>query len=464
MALAPTHRSALAHLPLRRAAATLVLLALLAICLVACASPANRPSNLRRVLAPTPARSFSSISEGSSTGVVVALSGGGGRSTAFGYGVLSELAEQHVFGDSDRTLADEVSAIAGVSGGGILAAHFALHGPGGLPDFRRNFLDQDPEGALRTAFTPENLLRGYRGGVNDLSGLAAWLDTHLYHGATLGDLERSGRPRLLLHATELYNRAPFSFDRDSFQAICSDYDTFPLAHAVAASSAVPVVFAPVVLENFNLTCPFTAKGAKPSAEPSAFAKHVTASQARYASEPELQYLKLLDGGLVDNLAIRNLIRSMNQPAPALVAPDLARRLRRIVVIVADASMRVGGDMSKTVSGPDAPGAVVAAVDAMVDNASRASLDVLEQETALWRERLVRWRCGVAAPNCNQLQVTVIRVSLSDVQDSEDRSRILQLHNKLTLKAEEVDFLAGLGRHLLSANPAYRRVVRSRPRS
>ncbi|WID96157.1 patatin-like phospholipase family protein [Bosea vestrisii] len=285
MALAPTHRSAPTNLLLRRAAATLVLFALLAICLVACASPANRPSNLRRVLAPTSARSFSSISEGSATGLIVALSGGGARSAAFGYGVLSELSEQQAPGHAGRSLADEVVAIAGVSGGGILAAHFALHGPRGLPAFRRDFLDQDPEGALRTAFTPENLLRGYRGGVNDLSGLADWLDTHLYHGATLGDLDHAGRPKLLLHATELYNRAPFSFDRDSFQAICSEYDAFPLAHAVAASSAVPVLFAPVVLENFSPTCPFPGNAA--SLQPSARLSAGTSQRPRRAMRASL---------------------------------------------------------------------------------------------------------------------------------------------------------------------------------
>ncbi|WID96156.1 hypothetical protein QO058_26040 [Bosea vestrisii] len=154
---------------------------------------------------------------------------------------------------------------------------------------------------------------------------------------------------------------------------------------------------------------------------------------------------------------------MNRPPPALIPAEVARQLRRVVIIVADASMRVGGGMSKAASGPDAPDTVTASVDAMVDNASRASLDALEQETALWRERLVGWRCHIVAPSCSQLQVTVVRLSLSDVLAPEDRSRILQLHNKLTLKAEEVDFLASLGRHLLSANPAYRRVIRPRRR-
>ncbi|MCP4562647.1 MAG: patatin-like phospholipase family protein [Bosea sp.] len=462
MAVARMHRTDPIRPPSRPAVGNLLLIALLGLCLVACASPANQPSNLRRSLTTPANRSFTSASEGGSTAVIVVLSGGGARSAAFGYGVLSALAEQRAPGPTGRTLADEVTAIAGVSGGGILAAHFALHGPQGLQAFRRDFLDQDPEGALRTSFTPENLLRGYRGGVNDLSGLAAWLDTHLYRGARLGDLDQPDRPKLLLHATELYNRAPFPFDRDSFRAICSDYDAFPLAHAVAASSAVPVLFAPIVLENFRPGCPGQGYDGAPSRERSTFARHVAASQARYASEPGLHYLKLLDGGLVDNLAVRNLIRAMNRPAPALVPARAAQRLRRVVIIVADASMRIGGEMSRTIDGPVAPEAITATVDAMIDNASRASLDAVDREAASWRERLLRWRCALAAsgPSCKELRLTTVRLSLSDLQSPAERSRILQLHNKLTLKADDVDFLSNLGRRLLSANPDYRRAIRS----
>jgi NTE family protein len=462
MAVVRTHRTDPNCSPSRPAAAIGLLLAFFAACLAACASPANRPSNIRRPLTVPAVRSFASDNDTGSTAVIVALSGGGARAAAFGHGVLSALAEQQAPAHPGRMLADEVVAIAGVSGGGILAAHFALHGPQGLPAFRRDFLDQDPEGALRTSFMPENLLRGYRGGVNDLTGLAAWLDAHLYRGATLGDLDQPGRPRLLLHATELYNRAPFAFNRDSFRAICSDYDAFPLAHAVAASSAVPVLFAPIVLENFKPDCPASGGDGTPSRERSVFARHVDASQARYANEPELHYLKLLDGGLVDNLAVRNLIRVMNLPAPALVSAQAAQRLRRVIVIVADASMRIGGAMSQAIDGPNAPETITASVDAMIDNASRASLDALDREAASWRERLVRWRCALVAArqDCKQLQVTLVRLSLSEVEASEERSRILQLHNKLTLKPEDVDFLAGLGRRLLSANPDYRRAIRS----
>ncbi|QEL25441.1 patatin-like phospholipase family protein [Bosea sp. F3-2] len=436
--------------------------AALSVGLTACASPSNLPSNLPLTEITASARPRSSTARPGTTAVMLALSGGGARSAAFGYGVLSTLAEQPASEETGRTLADDIAVVAGVSGGGMLAAYLALHGPSGIPAFKRDYLDQDPEASLRTAITPDNLLRGYRGGINDLTGLAAWLDAHLYHGATLGDLERTGGPRLLLHATDLYNRAPFSFDRESFRTICSDYTTFPLSHAVAASAAVPVLFAPVVLENFNPVCPLASGAPATPATGSAVISHLQETQARYATAPDLRYLKLLDGGLVDNLAARNLMRSMRRPAPSPLPVATAREVRRIIVIVADASLRVGGDMSTTTDGPGALDAITASIDAMVDNSSRASLDRLEEETRRWRERLIRWRCdAMQTQDCDKLEIKFVRLSLADIREPETRARILQLHNKLSLKADEVDFLSGLGRRLLVANLQYRRIIAAR---
>jgi predicted acylesterase/phospholipase RssA len=435
----------------------LPLLGMLAIGLAACANPSNSPSN-----EPLAAPGRSALHPGRSahtgtTAVILALSGGGARSAAFGYGVLSELAEQQAPEGKGRTLADNIAVVAGVSGGGMLAAYVALHGPSAIPAFKRDFLDQDPEASLRTAITPANLLRGYRGGVNDLGGLTGWLDNHLYHGATLGDLQSSGGPRLLLHATDLYNRAPFSFDPDSFRAICSDFSAFPLSHAVAASAAVPALFTPIVLENYHPACPLGASGPAVDSNAAPVKSDLRDARARYATAPDLRYLKLLDGGLVDNLAARHLIRSMREPAPAPLSAEQTRRITRVVVIVADASMRIGGDMSRMQDGPGIRDTITASVDAMIDSSSRASLDALEQETRRWRSRVIRWRCHVAAArDCDKFEVEFVKLSLADIRDRDTAARILQAHNKLSLTAGEVDMLSGIGRRLLAASLRHRR--------
>jgi len=432
--------------------------------LTGCLDPGNTPSNLPMTSAAAAyERPAQPIAQPGSTALIVAFSGGGARSAAFGYGVLSALAERPAPGGGGRSLADEIAVVAGVSGGGILAAYLALHGPAAAAAFRQDYLDRDAEAALRSTITPVNLLRGYRGGVNELSGLASWLDDHLYHDATLGDVERAGGPRLLLHATDLYNRAAFPFDRGGFRAICSDYRPFPLSHAVAASAAVPLIFAPVVLQNFAAACPFATRARRARTPASATELHQAASRARYNTRPELRYLKLLDGGLVDNLAVRHLMRTMREPAPAPLRAETASRIRRVVVLVVDASMRIGGTMSLTAEGPRAPALLTASIDAMIDGASRASLDLLRYEIRTWRQRLIGWRCATAPKRgCDELGIDLIRLSLADIDDPETANRILALHNRLSLQADDVDFLAALGRRMLVANPVYRRIARAQP--
>lgn len=431
--------------------------------IAACSGPlaiaVNRPLGAPAVTQAPPA------SDGG-TAIIVAFSGGGARSAAFGHGVLTELAERAA-ARPGRSLADDIVLVSGVSGGAILAAYYALHGAGGLAAFHRDFLDRDVEAALHTHFTPANLLRAYQGGANDLTGLPAWLDANLYRGATFADIGGAGRPRLLVHATDLYNRAPFIFDRQSFTALCSDFDRFPLSHAVAASAAVPVVFAPIVLRNYNETCP----AARPARDPAAtdtgaslVERDYRAALGRYRSEADLAFLKLYDGGLVDGLGTQSLIHLMHRAAPAPLTAAEALRLDRIVFIVADASTRIGGDMSRTEAPPNAMDAIVGATDAMIDATSRHGVDALRLEARAWRERLVRWRCGRsdATPTCARLTVEVIRVALVDVADPVLRRRILGLHNRLSLGRDDVALVSGLGRRLLAGDPVFRRLFGGRP--
>ena len=59
-----------------------------------------------------------------------------------------------------------------------------------------------------------------------------------------------GRPMIIINASDLAYGFRFSFIQDYFNLLCSDVRDFPIASAVAASSAVPVVFNPVVLESY----------------------------------------------------------------------------------------------------------------------------------------------------------------------------------------------------------------------
>lgn len=408
----------------------------------------------------TPDRSTATMTETGEAAIVLVFSGGGARSAAFGYGVLSELARQ-TSSDKGHTLADDVAVVAGVSGGAVLAAHFALYGRDGLSAFRQNFLGQDVEAELHTSLTPSNLLRGYQGGVNDLSGFPSWLDRHLFHGATLGAVNHPDRPRLIIHATDLYNRAPFIFDRRSFSAICSQYADYPLAYAVAASAAVPVMFAPITLRNYNAACPVETKNKSPSRRYTRLAlteRYYRESVERYRSATDLNYLKLYDGGLVDGIGTQSLLHLMNRPSPAPLPEAKARRIKHLLFIVVDASTRIGGGISQTEAAPDAKEIVVSAIDALINIPSLQSYDMLRRRLPSWRDEIVRWRCQGSA-RCQELEIGMVRIALADITEPTAARRILTMHNRLTLPSQDIDFLSALGSRLLREQPGYRRFLK-----
>jgi NTE family protein len=152
------------------------------------------------------------------------------------------------------SLLDQLDFVSGVSGGSVLAAYYGLKKRAAMADFKQRFLLANGEEALQTDLSFLNLAKGLSGGINDTTGFPRWLDAHLFGGATFKDLNR-GTPEVWINAADIYNRTAFIFADVTFRALCSDLANYPLSLAVAASAAVPVVFAPVVIQNFPGGCP-----------------------------------------------------------------------------------------------------------------------------------------------------------------------------------------------------------------
>ncbi len=102
--------------------------------------------------------------------------------------------------------------------------------------------------------------RALSGGVNDATGFTRWLDENLFEGATFAEFRADRRPRIWINAADIYNRTTFVFGQTAFSAMCSDLKSYPIADAVAASAAVPVVFAPVVIRTYSGACNRQAAG------------------------------------------------------------------------------------------------------------------------------------------------------------------------------------------------------------
>jgi predicted acylesterase/phospholipase RssA len=78
------------------------------------------------------------------------------------------------------------------------------------------------------------------------------VDSNLVTHKTFGDMG-SGLPRILINATTLTDRKRFVFSEERFKALNSRIDTFPVANAVMASSAVPAAFHDMTLRDHSVS-------------------------------------------------------------------------------------------------------------------------------------------------------------------------------------------------------------------
>ncbi len=200
---------------------------------------------------------LSSADNSDSLLVVVTFSGGGTRAAAFAYGVLEQLAKTGINWESQsKRLLDEVDIISSVSGGSYTAAYYALNRDRVFEDFESAFLKRNVQGELtRKILTPYNLARAAGPTFGRIDLVVEYLDDELFRGATYGDLVKAGRrPFILINASDMSLGTRFEFTQDQFDLLCSDLSQFPLARAVAASNAVPVLFSPLTVWNYGGHC------------------------------------------------------------------------------------------------------------------------------------------------------------------------------------------------------------------
>ena len=446
---------------------------LLVLCLPACATANVGPINVASSsAAPERPQYLPDPTDDGSVVVALSISGGGTRAAAFGYGVLSALDDIVVDTRAGRrTLVDEIRMVSGTSGGAVTAAYLGYKGRGYV-DLRERFLLADAEKELHTnKLSPVNWMRIYEGGVNDRSTFANWLDRNVFDGMIYGAFRRKGAPLVWISASDIYNGTPFVFATQTFAALCSDLDSVRIADAVAASAAFPVVFTPVVVSTARTRRPCGYQRPawlnKAVADPEASLrlKSFARTMLVYQDDPDVEYVKLLDGGLTDNIGVTgfSLERAAATTPHSPLSAREAVRLRRFVYLVADAGVRTEGKWVGSLRGPKFPRMLEAIANAGIRSSVRDEFDALTLATKTWHDDLVAWRCGLSSTdvrrhrgglagwNCRDVEMIVEVLSFSDLPAAK-RARLNEIPTRLKLSPDEVDLAIGAGVEALKANP------------
>lgn len=440
-----------------------IIMLMLMLMLVLCGCATTRPWVNTPAFSP-PTRSVEVQPATKQGGLVLGLtvSGGGARAAAFGLGVMEELRQTEVVLHGRRTnLMSETSLISGVSGGSILAAHYAAFGDATFERFAPDFLESNLQGKLQSQLLNPAALRRLASPWYGRAHLLADRLDALYQGATFGDIaKRPDAPQLLVSATDLKSGMPFEFSPEQLSMLCTDWRSVPLSFAVAASAAVPILLTPMRLENHAAACADPPLLTEQSTRRKDFRVRMLRQQARQYRDPARHpNLHLVDGGLSDNLGLRTLLDGMiasGHLADSFADAD-AGSIDTLALIVINAERDPAAAIE---ANGEVPG-IAAVTDTLLFGAgsreAKVTLGLLADDTRRWREELQRERQRPGSPFSADAELHVITVTLREIADRSVRRTALQVATRFSLPAAEVALLRRAGREVLVQDPDFQRL-------
>src|SRR5438105_11983572 len=148
----------------------------------------------------------------------------------------------------------------------------------------------------------------------------ALFNARLYHDAPLAALNQPGKPYVVLNATDMAGGETFAMVPRRFDDVCSKHDLLPIATAVSASAAFPILLTPVAFQDYSDGCQGKLRNGEwiridlslPPYPPNPYTPYLNLAEykdARFSNDlrhgpnpyRRIAYLYFLDGGLPDHL-------------------------------------------------------------------------------------------------------------------------------------------------------------------
>jgi predicted acylesterase/phospholipase RssA len=268
-----------------------------------------------------PQAGISLQSGGDGAMVGLALSGGGSRAAVFAAAVLAEL--------SERGIAERITHISSVSGGGFAASYWATHPLACADAACRQAYFAAFDATMREDFTSAMLLNQMAspGRITSptrrATSLQEALDASFLNGLTFADLPP--RPILLINAASYDNGRRFIFSNAVLDAQHPDFPTLSRDVLWASSFSLPDCPQPTP-PDLQVSLAVVASAAFPPV-----IGPVAVQSQRTCADPTPQYWHLGDGGIIDNTGADSL-REM------VVRGVAAGTLTSALLFVADAGL------------------------------------------------------------------------------------------------------------------------------
>lgn len=390
------------------------------------------------------------------TSLVLAFSGGGTRAAALAYGVLKELRDtQYLREGKTRRLLDDVKVISSVSGGSFTAAYYGLYGDTLFDDFKQRVLYQD----LESKITNRVLSFGHMFSNNSRGeAIVDIYREYIFGNSTFENMRRQSAPLILINASDLSSGARISFVQEFFSLLCSDIDSFLVAKAVAASAAVPIIFEPVVVQNFD-SCDIRSslsrlEGPDINSDDGQIQLALSSIQRLAIEKQTYEYLHLVDGGITDNLGLRSIYEMVELYGG--IIPFMRSMGRssdtRSALIMVDASVDAGYGIGTVATEPRVEQAINAVTDIQLHRYNAST-------KALMRDEFERWHTELSSSG-NRVDSYFVDLSLARISDQAQAAYLNNIPTRLSLTDEQVDALIDAGRDLMRNSPEYQRLLQA----
>ncbi len=386
--------------------------------------------------------------------LTLSLSGGGTRAAAFSYGVMQALSNTRSSKRSvNFSMLDEVDAISSVSGGSFTAAYYGLYGDKMFDDYEKAFLRRNVQGGLlRSILNPFEWFNG-DGRTEEAIKL---YDKHVFKGATYADLEKADGPLILINATDIANEVRFSFVQEYFDLLCSDLSSYSVARAVTASSAVPLVFNPLVLKNYSGCTKGVPKWLREARERAIGDPELSLTidnLIHYYDKDARPFAHFVDGGITDNLGLRAMYDFVEIAGGAKGFLEVVgnKTPKRIVVISVDSSASTPSTMGRTLKRPS--------VGNTINTISRIQLHRYNVATKKLTHRVLQEWAADLSTDEETVDYYFIDLNFGQLVNPELIEYLNNVPTSFNLTNKQVTRLIDAGRQLVLEHPEFKRLQR-----
>lgn len=406
--------------------------------------------------------------------IVLTFSGGGTRAAALAYGVLEKM-QAIKLPNSPKSLLDEIDVISTVSGGSFTGAYYALFGENIFTDFKKKFLYRSIEKELTLKlFNPITWFRLASPYFSRIDLAAELYDQTIFESKTFETLaQKAKRPFVIVNATNVYQGGRFEFTSDQFRYLGSDVLSYPMARAVAASSAFPFLLVPISLVNYIYPSDFQI----PQEDQLALEDYWNNKRRYYSSlnnvmyenKEEHPFLHLMDGGLADNLGLRaiydlyvrgNIRQKINN-----------NKIKRFLVIVVNAKPKAPQDFDKRETPPGLAEVGLKTCTLSMENYSFETVEIFKeliseriktQKHINDCQKLLDTHCEdgftITPLAGSQLKLYIADLTFDNLPQKSERDYFNNLPTSFTLNKSVVDKLIEVGGRLLEEHPQFKKFM------